>query len=87
MGINREATRGIIPDIVFYLDIDIDLALSRIFDESGDKFEREWRSFYEAIIRWYEKCEKLEIMKNRYIRIDANHDEDTIFQNIISFLQ
>ncbi len=81
--INREAIGDILPDIVFYLDIDVDLALSRIFDQSGDKFEREWKVFYEAIIHGYEKCEKLEIMKNRFVRIDANGSEEEIFKKII----
>lgn len=83
LDINHEAILGIIPDVVIYLDIDADTALSRIFDHSGDKFEREWKSFYQAIIRWYEKCEKLEIMKNRFVRIDASGTEDEVFARIL----
>ena len=32
LSINEEAIHGVLPDIIFYLDIDIDLALSRTFD-------------------------------------------------------
>jgi thymidylate kinase len=39
------------PDIIFYLDVDIDTALARTFDSSGDKFEKEGREFYKKIIR------------------------------------
>ena len=87
LRVNDEAIRWIIPDIVVYLDIDIDLALSRISDEEWDKFEQERRDFYEAIVRWYEKCEKLEIMKNRFVRIDANGDEERVFHTIIDILK
>lgn len=85
LWINKSAVGKIFPDIVFYLDIDIDTALSRTFDASGDKFEREWRQFYEAIVRGYEKCEKWNKLKNHFIRIDANGDEENIFEKICSY--
>ena len=81
--INQQAIDGLLPDIILYLDVDIDLALARTFDEWGDKFEREGRDFYEAIIRGYEKCEKLEIMKNRFVRIDARGSEEEVFERIV----
>ncbi len=80
--INAEVVRYILPDIIIYLDIDIDVALSRTGDPFWDKFEKRWKSFYESIIHGYEKCEKLEIIKDRFIRIDANGDEEKIFQTI-----
>ncbi len=86
LEINLPIVNDILPDLVLYLDIDIDLTLSRISDHWRDKFEREWKQFYEKIIRWYEKCEKLEIMKNRFFRIDANGSENEVFERIISFL-
>jgi len=42
------------------------------------------KDFFENIVLGYEKCEKLDIMKNRFIRIDANRDPDSIFQDILS---
>lgn len=83
LRINSEAIEGILPDIVLYLDIDIDTALSRIFDQSWDKFEKEGEEFYEAIIRWYQKCEKLDIVKNKFMRIDANGPEEQVFEIIL----
>lgn len=32
LSVNREAITHILPDIVFFMDIDIDMALSRVFD-------------------------------------------------------
>lgn len=86
LRINKSAVGKIFPDLVFYLDIDVDVSLSRTFDSFGDKFEREWKQFYESIVRGYEKCEKLEIMKKRFIRIDAGGNEDEIFERICSYL-
>lgn len=40
MDINREAVGEVIPDLVLSMQIDIDEALSRTFDATGDKFEK-----------------------------------------------
>ncbi len=86
LSINESAIAGILPDRVFYLDIDSKLALDRSFDHHGDKWEKMEHSFFDAIIDGYEKCEKLEIMKNRYIHIDARGSEDEVFQRIQSVI-
>ncbi len=86
LRVNEEAIGWLLPDIVFYLDIDIDLALARTFDEGWDKFEKKWRDFYEAIVRGYEKCEKMDIMRNRFVRIDANESEEEVFGRILQKL-
>ncbi len=41
LQVNSEAIDWILPDIILYLDIDIDLALGRTSDIYGDKFEKE----------------------------------------------
>ena len=87
LEINTEAIKGILPDIIFYLDIDIDLALSRTFDIWGDKFEKEGRDFYEKITLWYAKCETLDIVKGKFVKIDANKDEEAVFQQILSLIE
>jgi thymidylate kinase len=45
------------------------------------------KDFFENIAHGYKKCEKLEILKNRFIMIDANRYMDAIFQDIISYLR
>lgn len=46
LWVNKSAVGKLMPNIILYLDIDIDTALSRTFDEGGDKFEKEGRAFY-----------------------------------------
>ena len=86
LWINKEAVGKILPDIIFYLDVDIDLALSRTFDEGWDKFEKEGREFYQKIIRGYEKVSKWKKLEGRFVRIDASRDEEVVFSQIISQL-
>ncbi len=87
LWVNKSAVGKLLPDIILYLDIDIDTALSRTFDSSWDKFEKEWRDFYEAIVRGYEKCEKWNKIKDRFFRIDANGSEEEVFERILHQLK
>jgi dTMP kinase len=84
LSVNKDAIEWCIPDIVFYMDIDVETSLSRTFDAVWDKWEKMWKDFFQKIVLGYEKCEKLDIMKNRFIRIDANRDPESIFQDIFS---
>lgn len=84
--INKEAVEKLLPDVIFYLDVDIDLALERTFDEGGDKFEKEGREFYKKIIWGYEKCSKWKKLEWRFVRIDANRSEDEVFNLIIQYI-
>ncbi len=84
LSINVDAIEWLMPDIIFYMDIDVETSLSRTFDATWDKWEKMWKDFFQKIVLGYEKCEKLDIMKNRFIRIDANRDPESIFQDIFS---
>lgn len=83
LSVNQDAIRGILPDIVFYMDIDVETALSRTFDAIGDKWEKMGKEFFQSIARGYDKCGNLDIMKNLFIRIDASGPEEEIFERII----
>lgn len=45
------------------------------------------KEFFLKIHQGYEKCEKLDFMKNRFIRIDANRDISVIADEIMSHVQ
>ncbi len=82
LSVNHDAIHDVLPDVILYMDIDIDTALSRTFDEAGDKWESMGKEFFEKIAHGYEKCEKLDLLKDRIVRIDASGSEDEIFENI-----
>lgn len=86
LAVNEESIWDILPERVFYMDIDVESSLSRTFDAVWDKWEKMGREFFQSIVRGYDKCEKLEIMKNRFIRIDASGTQDEIFERICSYL-
>ena len=63
MSINTDAIEDLIPDIVLYIDTNIDTAMNRVFDAKGDKWETMGRQFYLDTQRGYEKCAQLEILQ------------------------
>jgi thymidylate kinase len=69
------------------MDIDVKTSLFRTFDTVGDKWEKMGTEFFENIVIGYEKCEKLDIMKNRWMRIDAKGNEEEVFDRIIEKLK
>ncbi len=86
LSVNTTAVWDLMPDMIFYLDVDIDLALSRTFDGWGDKFEREGKEFYKKIIRWYQKISQWKDIEPRWIKVDANGDEEEVFEKIIRMI-
>ena len=86
LSVNKNAIEGMLPDIVFYMDIDVTTSLARTFDTVWDKWEKMGKDFFTRIKHGYDKCEKLEIMKNRFIRINANRPIEQIFEDILSKL-
>ena len=87
MSVNQEAVRDTLPDIIFYMDIDVDTAFARTFDAVGDKWEKMGKDFFEKIVHGYEKCEKLEILKNRFYMIDARGSQQEVFERILDIIQ
>lgn len=82
MSINNEAVVNIIPDIVLYMNVDIDTAMQRVFDSKGDKWESMGRQFFMDTEIGYEKCSELDIVKDKFFRINANLDIDDIANQI-----
>lgn len=86
MSINADAIEDLIPDIVLYIDTNIDTAMNWVFDAKGDKWETMGRQFYLDTQRGYEKCAQLEMLEGRFFRINWNRDSDDVAQQIKSII-
>lgn len=69
------------PDIIIYMDLDIEEGLKRTFDEGGDKFEKLGVDFYTLVRNGYKEMEVL--YKDKWINIDAMGTEEEVFNRII----
>lgn len=70
--INRHAIEDTVPDIVLFLQMDIEKALQRCFDSKGDKFEKLGREFFQKIHEGYLEVSGMPLFRNRWVNIDAS---------------
>ncbi len=98
---NRLATTGLMPDRTFLLDLTPEEGLRRAgsdkremfdadqggrLDEEGSRrFEEEPRAFHERVRKGYLTLAENE--PDRWVRIDAARDEDSVFEDIWGHLQ
>lgn len=80
LEVNKVAVNGIVPDVVFFLDIAPGVALARSRDKLGDKFERYDMDFYIRALEGYEVAAR--ILKGAWVRIDGTKDIDEIHDKI-----
>ncbi len=86
LKINDEAVKGILPDKIIYLDLWVDLALKRIFDFEGDKWESMDRSFFVKAHQGYLQLSKLNLFRDKWVNIDARGTKPQVFERIIRAL-
>ena len=53
LDVNKVAVDGLWPDMVIFLDVDLETAMSRVKDKRGDKFESMDKNFFTKVLRGY----------------------------------
>ncbi|MCX7737035.1 MAG: dTMP kinase [Candidatus Kapabacteria bacterium] len=81
---NYLATKGIKPDITFYLDLEIEEALSRSKDRILDNIEKSGNNFFEKVVEGYKKIADEE--PERVIIINANGTIEETYNQIIAHI-
>ena len=83
LEINQAALAGIMPDIIFYLDIDPETGTKRAFDKTGDKFESEKIEFFHNVMEGYRKISQTPGFNELWVNIDASGSKDEVFERIL----
>lgn len=68
-AVSRVATGGLVPDVTFYFDVDIDTAFSRRTGQA-DRMEQSGREFYERVREGYLTLAREHA--NRFVTLDAS---------------
>lgn len=75
-----------LPDVTFLLDVEPEVGLRRIRQRDElNRLDKEKLSFHEKVREGYLKL--LEMYPERIVRIDANHDIQTTFSQIMRVLE
>jgi dTMP kinase len=72
MSINRQATIECLPDVIIYLEADIEKSLERTFDADWDKFETFGKWFFLKVDRWYRQVSKMNEFRQQRHVVDAS---------------
>lgn len=86
LAINSEAVKDTVPDKVIYMDIPVEISLSRTFDAVGDKWEKMGKDFFEKIVTGYHKASHLDMFAGKWGSIDAIGSQDEVFARILEFV-
>ena len=79
--LNAEATQGIRPNLVLWLDIPADVAWQRLQGaRTPDRLEGEGLAFLERVAEGYRALER---ERSEMVRIDANKPVDDLFQDLL----
>lgn len=78
LDLNKKFIEKHLPDYIIFFDIDIETSYARRNDLWGDKFEREDKEFFKAIKEAYYKVGELDLIKNRWIHIDASKTKEEL---------
>ncbi|MCX7654641.1 MAG: dTMP kinase [Fervidobacterium sp.] len=79
--LNDFATDKVYPDIVFFIDVSVDIAMSRIKNTQKDRIEREERDFWEKIRDCYIELAKKEA---HFVIINGERDPESIHRDIVN---
>lgn len=86
--LNQTATGGLKPDLVIWLDLDVEVALERAKkrgSESWTRFEKEGVEFHKSIQAGYTELQKNE--PSLIKRVDASLSENIVFENTCKQLE
>lgn len=71
LKINAVAIQNFIPDLVIYMDLPIEIAMQRIIDREGDKFESFGPEFFRKVEAGYAEISQMKMFNNSWLTIDG----------------
>ena len=79
---NREATKGLEPDITFLLDVPVEVGILRIKSKAKDRIEEESLKFHQKVREGFLRI--AEENPERVVVIDGTKDIGTIFSQVLN---
>lgn len=74
--INRVATGGLVPDLTFYFDVDVETAYARRASDLNDRMERSGKEFFRRVREGYLALAALH--PQRFVTLDASQPLERI---------
>lgn len=84
-SVNKKSTKGMVPDLTIYLDLELSISSQRTKHKKPDRMEKSGSEFFERVIMGFRQIAAQN--KDRVKLIDASKDEETTFQKIMEVLE
>ncbi len=82
----RIATGGLTPDLLFLIEVPIDVGLARVRSRGAvDRLENETREFYERVVAGYRRM--VEDDPGRWVVVDGTKPSDAITAELVNALE
>lgn len=95
LNMNKYATNELVPDIVFYIDVDPEKTLSKAKEDSsitrnrnypgGDRIEKEGLGFQQMVRKGYQQI--ADLLKGLFITIDGNRSIEEVSENLYTLVK
>ena len=83
--LNQLATLGVVPDVTFYLRVDLETALQRRNGQKADRMEGAGGDFFERVIRGYDLMAQQE--PKRFTVLNASQPVEQVFGDLMEALK
>lgn len=82
--LNRIAAHGLVPDLTFYLRLNLEDADRRTSSNEKDRMEKSGKAFFEKVSKGFDELSRLE---ERFKVIDANREKSKVHQEIVNHVE
>lgn len=83
LNINKIALGAIVPKCVLFINVPLNVALSRATDQAGDKFESMGIDFFSKVEKGYNYLSSTSKYSKIWNNVGGNAPIDTVFNNIL----
>lgn len=91
LAVSKMAIQSIEPDLIIYIDLKPEIALTRTHDKEGDKHEKEGREYHQKTYEGYKILSEMPQFKDRWVNIDGSGTKEEVYQRVVkevtNFLQ
>ena len=82
LAVNKLALQGIEPDLIIYIDLKPEIALTRTDDKEGDKHEKEGFEYHLKTYDGYKMLSDMPEFKDRWVNIDGSGTKEDVFERV-----
>ena len=82
LAVSKMAVQGIEPDLIIYIDLKPEIALTRTHDKEGDKHEKEGPEYHQKTYEGYEILAGMPQFKEKWLNINGSGTKEKVHERV-----